>query len=364
MEVLTPFVYWAQTESKINLKVDLINVKDIDVYFGDKKLNFSAYGQGARGLNNYEFILDFHSAIIPDESDYKIIDRYINFILTKKSDSWWPRLTCQPQKPPWLKIDFDKWRSEETDDIQEAVRDVCQDYPDMYDHLHKEEFGYRKEDYKKVYLIFYNLFQCIGFIYILSVMGIRYYRDGSDSIRHTYEVVGNPMKFIQILQILEIMHLVFDYTRGNPLITTLQVGGRAFILFFMIEAEPRMQTKPVVFYIFLVWSVVEVIRYPYYMTNLLNVKISALTWLRYTIWMPLYPLGFVFEGIIVLRNIPYFEETEKFTIDLPNSWNFAFYFPTFLRIYLLMLCFPGMFAMMTHMNSARYKKLGKIKIKK
>ncbi|XP_032457742.1 very-long-chain (3R)-3-hydroxyacyl-CoA dehydratase isoform X2 [Nasonia vitripennis] len=329
MEVLTPFVYWAQTESKINLKVDLINVKDIDVYFGDKKLNFSAYGQGARGLNNYEFILDFHSAIIPDESDYKIIDRYINFILTKKSDSWWPRLTCQPQKPPWLKIDFDKWRSEETDDIQEAVRDVCQDYPDMYDHLHKEEFGYRK-----------------------------------DSIRHTYEVVGNPMKFIQILQILEIMHLVFDYTRGNPLITTLQVGGRAFILFFMIEAEPRMQTKPVVFYIFLVWSVVEVIRYPYYMTNLLNVKISALTWLRYTIWMPLYPLGFVFEGIIVLRNIPYFEETEKFTIDLPNSWNFAFYFPTFLRIYLLMLCFPGMFAMMTHMNSARYKKLGKIKIKK
>ncbi|OXU22737.1 hypothetical protein TSAR_012345 [Trichomalopsis sarcophagae] len=294
----------------------------------------------------------------------------------------------------------------------------------MYDHLHKEEFGYKKEDYKKVYLIFYNLFQCIGFIYILSVMGIRYYRDGSEltlyslnaaensgllkqrcfpedyrrdskqcsrscisiaihtqscalanashhstlwpgnSIRHTYEVVGNPMKFIQILQILEIMHLVFDYTRGNPLITTLQVGGRAFILFFMIEAEPRMQTKPVVFYIFIVWSVVEVIRYPYYMTNLLNVKISALTWLRYTIWMPLYPLGFVFEGIIVLRNIPYFEETEKFTIDLPNSWNFAFYFPTFLRIYLLMLCFPGMFAMMTHMNSARYKKLGKIKIKK
>lgn len=53
-------------------------------------------------------------------------------------------MTSQPQKPPWLKIDFDKWKSEDMDDNEYEKRDVCSDYPDMYDKLHKEEFGYRK----------------------------------------------------------------------------------------------------------------------------------------------------------------------------------------------------------------------------
>ena len=57
---------------------------------------------------------------------------------------WWPRVTAAPTKPAWLKIDFDKWKSEDMDDEEEEIRDVRQDYPDMYDKLHKEEFGYRK----------------------------------------------------------------------------------------------------------------------------------------------------------------------------------------------------------------------------
>ena len=57
--------------------------------------------------------------------------------------------------------------------------------------------------------------------------------------------------------------------------------------------------------------------------------------IRYTIWIPLYPAGFVCEGVIFLRNIPYFEETKKFTIELPNSFNFSFHFPTLLRFYLV-----------------------------
>lgn len=34
------------------------------------------------------------------------------------------------------------------------------------------------EEYAKVYLVIYNLFQFVGFIYVLAVMGIRYSRDG------------------------------------------------------------------------------------------------------------------------------------------------------------------------------------------
>lgn len=78
------------------------------------------------------------------ESNYKVIDRQVDFILRKKCPGWWPRLTSQPQKPSWLKIDFDKWTSEDLEDNEDEKRDICSDYPGMYDKLHQEEFGYRK----------------------------------------------------------------------------------------------------------------------------------------------------------------------------------------------------------------------------
>ncbi|XP_028049303.1 very-long-chain (3R)-3-hydroxyacyl-CoA dehydratase isoform X2 [Monomorium pharaonis] len=361
--MLTPFVYWAQTESQITLKVDLTDVKDLNVNLKETTLQVTAYGQGARGLNNYSFKLNFHSPIDPNESNYKVIDREVDFVLRKRFNGWWPRLTSQPQKPSWLKIDFDKWKSEDMDDNEDEKRNILNDYPDMYDKLHKEEFGYRK-DFKKVYLVIYNLCQFVGFIYVLVVMAIRYSRNGQDSMKETYDAVGNPMKFLQLLQFLEVMHPMFGYTKSSVLMSLLQMGGRTFVLFCMIEAEPRMQTKPIVFYLFHLWSMVEIVRYPYYITQLLNLEIPFLTWLRYTIWIPLYPLGFLCEGIIILRNIPYFEETQKFTISLPNRYNFALHFPSLLRIYLLFLFMPGIYTLMTRMYQLRSRKLQKSNIKK
>lgn len=186
----------------------------------------------------------------------------------------------------------------------------------------------------------------------------------SDSMKDTFAAVGNPFKFIQLLQFLEVMHPLFGYTKNSILVSFMQVGGRAFVLFCMIDAEPRMQTKHVVFYLFLIWSVIEIVRYPYYITQLLNIKISFLTWLRYTIWIPLYPMGFLCEGIIILRNIPYFEETQKFTVSLPNAYNFSFHFPSFLRIYLLVLFLPALYTTMSHMKRLRSKKLGNPNIKR
>lgn len=183
-----------------------------------------------------------------------------------------------------------------------------------------------------------------------------------DFMKETYATVGDPLKFIQLLQFLEVMHPLFGYTKSSILVSFLQVGGRAFLLFFMIDAEPRMQTKPVVSYLFLIWSTIEIVRYPYYITQLLNIEMSFLTWLRYTIWIPLYPLGFVCEGIIILRNIPYFEETQKFTVSLPNTYNFALHFPSVMRLYLLLLLLPGIYTLMSRMSRLRSRKLGKFTI--
>lgn len=79
------------------------------------------------------------------------------------------------------------------------------------------------EDWKKVYLVFYNLGQFVGFLYILVVMALRYSRDGPNSIPSTYANVGNVMKLCTLFQILEIMHPMFGYTRNSVLAPLLQV---------------------------------------------------------------------------------------------------------------------------------------------
>ena len=62
------------------------------------------------------------------------------------------------------------------------------------------------------------------------------------------------------MQILEIFHPVFGYTKGGVMEAVVQVGGRFVVLFCLIEAEPRIQTKPVIFYLVLSWSIIELFR--------------------------------------------------------------------------------------------------------
>ena len=40
-------------------------------------------------------------------------------------------------------------------------------------------------------------------------------------------------------------------------------------------------------------------RYPYYALAVLGREFDELTWLRYTVWIPLYPIGFTCEGLLV-----------------------------------------------------------------
>ncbi|RXG54900.1 Very-long-chain (3R)-3-hydroxyacyl-CoA dehydratase [Armadillidium vulgare] len=188
------------------------------------------------------------------------------------------------------------------------------------------EASKKGESMKKVYLFLYNLWQFVGFLYIVIVILTRYSKSGKDSMEGTYEAVSWMMKLCFMTQFLEIFHPVLGYTKGSVL-------------------EPLMQV-------------------PYYLLRVYDIEIGLLTWLRYSIWMPLYPLGIVLEGVVMLRSIPYFEETQKFTISLPNSLNFAFHFPTLIRCYLLLFFFPVMYKMISHMYVLRTKKLGPQKSKK
>ena len=86
------------------------------------------------------------------------------------------------------------------------------------------------------------------------------------------------MKMLHLLMFLEILHPIFGYTKGSVKEAALQVGGRNFIIFAMIDSEPRMQEKPVVFYLFMIYTIIELIRYPYYMLRTYDIELGFMTW--------------------------------------------------------------------------------------
>lgn len=100
---------------------------------------------------------------------YELIDQQLQFILRKQTEEKWPRLSTEDTDPSWIIPDSDKMTkkslcndkktskpvfkklSEEyaglnnkfhTEDFEK--RDINEDYPHMYDKLHKEELGYRR----------------------------------------------------------------------------------------------------------------------------------------------------------------------------------------------------------------------------
>ncbi|RWS13917.1 very-long-chain (3R)-3-hydroxyacyl-CoA dehydratase-like protein [Dinothrombium tinctorium] len=203
---------------------------------------------------------------------------------------------------------------------------------------------------KKTYLIAYNAFVFANFAFIVGKMLIEA-NNGRESMANIYSVIGSRIKFLFLLQFLEVLHAAIGLTKGSAIFPFIQVGVRAFILFVIIDKQPEMHRKPTVFYILLVWSLVEIFRYPYYLTSLLKFEIKVITALRYTVWIPLYPLGIFLEATVMCQNLHSFEQSMKYSISLPNAANFSFHFPTFIKIYLSVFIWFGTYFMMSHMYS-------------
>lgn len=274
------------------------------------------------------------------------------------------------------------WISRDNTENEEAAyRDIRVDYPGIDDVVHVEELGYRKGNHRSilnsitfktqlifafqisadkvtVYLLMYNLYQFIAYFYIVLVLSISLSRDGFFGVsKITYKTVGAAMRCSQTLQYLEFLNALVGYTKGSPLFPFLQVSGRNFVLFAVIHSEPRTQEMPVVFILFMVWSLAELFRYPYYIISLLNKEIPSLTWFRYSAWVVLYPLGVLCEGTILLRSLPLFDETKRYTIEMPNAWNFTFDMVCFMKLYMIFGLLPGFYFVMKHMTNLRGKKL-------
>lgn len=209
----------------------------------------------------------------------------------------------------------------------------------------------------RAYLVAYNCAQALGWARVLwdAIEGIR--RGGS-----AYETSRDTLVMFQLASVMEVAHAISGLTPSPAGAAAAQWAGRTHCLLCALDAVKSNRSSLASTILVLAWALTEIIRYPSYVGALVGACPSWLTWLRYTVFVPLYPLGAGAEMKLMYDAREHARRTKMFAITMPNAFNFAFDYPTFLNV--LLVAYPFLFySLYAYMFVQRRKKLGSTKAK-
>lgn len=210
----------------------------------------------------------------------------------------------------------------------------------------------------KLYLKAYNLLQTLGWSYILYKF-LCHDHFHSDQA-HLWQSVILPVMIFQNAAVLEAVHIILGLVPSNLMVTILQVASRVIIVCGVLLATPETYAASSfgLSLCMVAWSITEIIRYLYYFMNLINFIPYPLLWLRYTLFIILYPIGITGELLCLYSATLYARANpEAYSYLLPNSWNFTFNY--FYLLAIIMFTYIPVFPhLYMHMFSQRRKLLG------
>jgi len=207
----------------------------------------------------------------------------------------------------------------------------------------------------QAWLLLYNVGQVAGWSSIGYSLVLEMWSSGNYKI--LYHIVEKQLLIFQTAAIFEILHAATGLVRSNPILTTFQVFSRLIVLWGVIHPIVKVQINLGCALALFAWTITEMIRYSYYSFLLLGHLPRVLNYLRYTLFIVLYPIGVTGELLCIYRALPIVWETDLFSLHLPNKWNFSFeyYFILIGTFPLYVLLFPQLYF---HMFKQRGKALG------
>ena len=214
------------------------------------------------------------------------------------------------------------------------------------------------------YLVAYNLAQAAGWGLALVLLAQGWRAGGP---RGAWAAAGPLCYVMQCAAGLEVLHAAFGLVKASWTSAALQWVARTNVVALVVAETPEVWGEPAVAAMLGVWALGELVRYPWYALTVLGACPRALTWLRYTAFIPLYPVGFLGEMVCIVRALPHLEARPRLQqgplSDLvPEGLRHVVGLSP-LSYHAFMMCmlvyYPvGWFGLYSHMFRQRRRKLG------
>jgi len=207
---------------------------------------------------------------------------------------------------------------------------------------------------RSAYLYVYNVTCCLLWIVVMAQVALHFYR--GLPVATLYAYVSTVLLLAQSLALLEVVHSILGVVASNPMSTLMQVSSRLMLVYGVIYIIPTSREHWEFVLMILSWAAVEIPRYAFYAKNLSGDMPYPLLWVRYSLFMILYPSGISGELLCMYRGLDYASKTGLLTYSMPNAWNFSFSYYYFL-LAVMAIYVPGSPHMYFHMLALRKKNL-------
>ncbi|KAM7527827.1 hypothetical protein LguiB_031237 [Lonicera macranthoides] len=128
------------------------------------------------------------------------------------------------------------------------------------------------------------------------------------SFHAAYAFAGEQLRIFQGLALLEIIHGAIGIVPNGPFLPFLQLIGRIHCLHATLSFIDEVRDSPTVFVMFVAWCSTEIIRYVYYAANCAGIDSPLLTYIRYSAFIVLYPIGVTGEFWLTCIALPYYKK--------------------------------------------------------
>jgi very-long-chain (3R)-3-hydroxyacyl-CoA dehydratase len=212
---------------------------------------------------------------------------------------------------------------------------------------------------KSAYLVSYNVAQFCGWLLVLIRACETVAKGDAGDV---YASVRNVLVMFQVASFAEVLHAGLRLTPSPVGAALMQWFGRTHVLLCVLDATHSLWSTLAASVLVLAWALTEIIRYPSYAGSILGKCPKWLNWLRYTIFIPLYPLGAGAEMKLMYDVRATATKTNMYKVAMPNKYNFGFDYVVFLNG--LLIIYPFLFhSLYAYMFAQRRKKLRGEKVK-
>lgn len=198
------------------------------------------------------------------------------------------------------------------------------------------------------WLFLYNLLQAGGWGYMAA---LTYLHVSADASAPLWPVLAGLLPLCQYAAGLEVVHAALGMVRSPVGSTLMQVFSRYLVVYVLQICGEEGGPRDIIFFrmVCVAWCTVEVIRYSFYACNCLGLSIYPLTWLRYSAFIVLYPLGVSGEIGCLWASIP---ALQNVTLMGPVTLG------AFIKFVVLPGYLPGLPILYSYMVAQRTKALG------